>query len=678
MLPMAFLVLVLAMEVATGEVGQDPPDCAGDAVLMGTHCVCPYPQMCVGRKCSQAKSSKPTQQASVSGWALAHCFDCTCATGNLPGLVPALANPGTLKYPLKARSETLELEESQTQPALAPARKPEGVVASTRAELFGRDGIVWGSAARKQETWFQRPPFDSFTSPGDPAGRLVASPDSYWSPLTSGEATHPNVKAAAALSRCDNPDFAAADHAQPADGVPHTGPGWPCCRGASHNGGGHVADGKHTRTCDPTRARDLRFRTPGHPDPAAAPGNGGGDAAYLTGLDFVHALGNRTAVLIGDSVGHQMAMSIECAARAIGATVTSFHRGSYSASVMKSSGLANHTSHPDNPVAAALAKWISAKQRQVTDACADATAEAARAGHDSGANATRPPPDTLKACPRGVLDRAKAGFLRAEVYAFSVNGVRHGTLVYVMQYGPWEPDVVGAQTSTDTTSPWPVGVDAGLLNDIDPDVILVAPVNNHLMLQRSRWLLDLDPRMRARSPVRRLLMSPFVRGYLKADRKVLMFTQPSASLFNRPYGAWAQNKVGRLSPDLLDRAVPGLLSETEFDALGGRGACMPLQRRHPHPITSGRAANESAWVDWHMRQEMHLAGVPLASNFDGLTPRGTVALVPFFTLSARPDARNYDPATKLGPDCVHLCYQPLLWEPVVDRITRVLRGTAIQ
>lgn len=564
-------------------------------------------------------------------------------------------------------------------------------MARAESELFRRDGAAWGSAARKHEVWFQRPPFDSFTPPGDPAGRLVASPDSYWSPLTPGEATHPNVKAAAATPRCDDPDFSATHgKSPPADGVPQTGPGWPCCLGATHNGGGHSVD--RGKTCDPTRADDLRFRTPAHPDPAAAPGLGGG-AEYLTGLDLVKALGNRTAVLIGDSVGHQMAMSIECSARALGVTVTSFHRtGTTAQPLSRNSKLPKYKHHPDNPVGAALGKWVSAKQRAVTDACADATADAARAGYDVGANATpstRPPPQLVGCCPGArsgkccASDTKRAcpgmGFLRAVVYAFSVNGVPHGTLVYVMQYSAAPPDVVGhnghGPPEANETAPWPIGVDAGLLNDIDPDVILVSPVNNHLMFQRATWVLDPNPEKRAMSPVRRLLSSPFVRGYLKADRKVLMFTQPSASLFNRPYGAWAHNKIGRLAPHLLDRAVPGLLSEAEFDALGGRAACMPQQGRKRS--SSGRAANESAWVDWHMRQEMLLAGVPLASNFDGHTPRGAVALVPLFTLSARPDARSYDPASKVAHDCVHICYQPLIWEPFVDRITRVLRDSTI-
>ena len=53
--------------------------CTGGGALVGSHCVCPTPAVCVGSRCSHAVDE--TGNTTMSGWVAALCSDCTCGSG---------------------------------------------------------------------------------------------------------------------------------------------------------------------------------------------------------------------------------------------------------------------------------------------------------------------------------------------------------------------------------------------------------------------------------------------------------------------------------------------------------------------------------------------------------------------------------------------------------------------
>jgi hypothetical protein len=182
---------------------------------------------------------------------------------------------------------------------------PDATLAQAAVEeRTAKDPARWpgcGNAANgsgpRCSLWFQMPPF------------ATASPDlhGWWSPLTRAEL---NAETPATLFESGGYVNTSCQLTGPP--MPRTNTSaehYPCCAGTIHNGGEHVPP---TMRCAASTAGRLRFRR------ASAP-----LAPYLTGLRLFQELGDgKTLVFVGDSVVHQQAAAIECAARRAGCAVS--------------------------------------------------------------------------------------------------------------------------------------------------------------------------------------------------------------------------------------------------------------------------------------------------------------------------------------------------------------------
>eukprot|EP00037_Helgoeca_nana_P025976 m.289121 g.289121 ORF g.289121 m.289121 type:complete len:579 (-) comp27102_c1_seq6:205-1941(-) len=479
---------------------------------------------------------------------------------------------------------------------------PDATLAQAAVEeRTAKDPARWpgcGSAANgsgsRCSLWFQMPPF------------ATASPDlhGWWSPLTRAEL---NAETPATLFEPAGYAKTTCQHVSPPMPMSNTSAEhYPCCAGTIHNGGGHVPP---TMRCAASTAGRLRFRR------ASAP-----LAPYLTGLRLFQELGDgKTLVFVGDSVVHQQAAAIECAARRAGCAVSG------RTTIQRSPG--NGNTSPCVGVA-----WQMGIR------------------YVEGVNLT---------CP-------------------SHDGTTQSTshrLIYMRQYRPcFTTKVLNCTDPKVGEGVWDP-MEQGFIRSYRPDILVLVPMGSHFMLDhltaQKGDVADGTSVVTARGELRTLFRSRLIKTILSTPGKTLMLLEPAAKHFNNDGGT-------HLPPAGTYTAADRNVSEEIFASHGGRtGAWPQINRKTPHGWRAQTLRDAVGEFMPHTKVRPNDSMV-VREDGGGSPPGvvGTVALVRMFDLAeSRPDIHG-TPAHMDRQDYTHICYTPLFYEPLVDAIARAIAGAS--
>ena len=74
--------LMTALVAGTAALPPAPGSaaCAGGGTLIGSHCMCPAPAVCLGDHCVHGYRQNGADAVEVAGWSVTRCSDCRCGT----------------------------------------------------------------------------------------------------------------------------------------------------------------------------------------------------------------------------------------------------------------------------------------------------------------------------------------------------------------------------------------------------------------------------------------------------------------------------------------------------------------------------------------------------------------------------------------------------------------------